>query len=118
RWRFPVRRAAEVPARRGASPGPDGESPSQRGGLAHAPLIDPRGRSAGAPLRSPSWLPDMRAAFGRPSVFSGTDRQGRRRRTSAPFQLGTHASPAISVTTNGPGPTGNLRATRFVAGST
>ena len=33
RWRLQVR-AVEVPARRGVSPGPDGESPSQRGGLA------------------------------------------------------------------------------------
>src|SRR3954447_9056316 len=40
------------------------------------------------------------------------------RRTSAPFQLGTQASPSISVTTNGPDPTATLRATRFVDGST
>ena len=37
---------------------------------------------------------------------------------SAPFQLGTQASPPISVTTNGPVPTATLRSTRFVAGST
>ena len=37
---------------------------------------------------------------------------------SAPFQLGTHASPAISVTTNGPVPTLTVRLTWLVAGST
>ena len=50
RWRLQVR-AVEVPARRGVSPGPDGESPSQRGGLALTRRLD----RPEAPLRSPSW---------------------------------------------------------------
>src|SRR4051794_12290255 len=40
------------------------------------------------------------------------------RQTSRPFQLGIHASPAISVTTNGPAPTLNVCSTAFDAGST
>src|SRR5471032_1125041 len=37
---------------------------------------------------------------------------------SVPFQLGTQASPPISVTTNGPAPTLTVRATALVTGST
>ena len=45
---------------------------------------------------------------------SGADSARRR----LPFQLGTHASPAISVTTNGPLPALTNSATAFAAGST
>ena len=37
---------------------------------------------------------------------------------SRPFQLGTHASPRIVVTTNGPTPALTVRVTVFDAGST
>src|SRR5215210_7718296 len=40
------------------------------------------------------------------------------RQTSLPCQLGIQASPSISVTTNGPLPTGSVSRTVFVAGST
>ena len=60
-WRLQVR-AVEVPARRDVSPGPDGESPSQRGGLAScAADIVGRKRPYEIPL-----VTERRAAFVRP----------------------------------------------------
>ena len=72
RWRFPVR-AVEVLARRGVSPGPEGESSSQRGGYrASAP---PRQRkSAGSAPTKSKLVTGKRPLTRRPLLFCGAPR--------------------------------------------